>query len=178
MSEGLRGWGGSASVSEVGREDVRSSSGAFPVALHSVRLPWGGAISVCVTGSSSSAPPAPRPGGAGGADRARRKTDAELVSSLRERSGLTWETLAKALGVSRRSLHMWAAGSTVTPAHRAVMDRFERLLDDFGPLPPAEVRSRLFDRSAGTAPIDRFRMERDEGKGVINGPVLAAHQMM
>lgn len=73
---------------------------------------------------------------------------------------------------------MGAAGSTVTPAHRAVMDRFERLLDDLGPLPPAEVRSRLFDRSAGTAPIDRFRMVRDEGRGVINGSVLAAHQMM
>lgn len=178
MGEGLRVWSGSASAPEVRREDTRSSSGALPVTLRSVRMPWGGAISICVTGSSSTEPPAPRAEGAGEAVRMRRKTDAELISSLHERSGLTWETLAKVLGVSRRSLHMWAAGSTVTPAHRAVMDRFELLLNSFGPLPSSEVRARLFDRSAGTAPVDRFRMERDGGKSVINGPVLAAHQMM
>lgn len=109
----------------------------------------------------------------------RRKTDAELICSLRERSGLTWEVLAKTLGVSRRSLHMWAAGATVTPAHRLVMKRFEELLDSFGPLSPAEIKAKLLERPAsGKAPIDQFRMTRDGSKRDINGPVLSAYQMM
>ena len=74
---------------------------------------------------------------------------------------------------------MWAAGATVTPSHRAVMERFEELLNSFGQLPPAEIKSKLFERSAaGKAPIDQFRMTRDGPKRVINGPVLNAYQMM
>lgn len=108
-----------------------------------------------------------------------RKSDAELIRSLRERSGLTWELLARALGVSRRSLHMWAAGATVTAAHRAVMERFERLLDGHGPSSPADTRAWLFDRGAnGEAPIDSFRASRDGGKREINGPVLTASEML
>ena len=108
-----------------------------------------------------------------------RKSDAELVRSLRERSGLTWELLARVLGVSRRSLHMWAAGATVNAAHRAVMERFERLLDGHGTSSPADTRAWLFEREAsGRAPIDSFRASRDGGKREINGPVLTASEML
>lgn len=108
-----------------------------------------------------------------------RKTDAELVKDLHDRSGLTWDLLAKTLGVSRRALHLWAGGATVTFSHRAVMERFERLLDSFGNIPATEIRARLFDRAAGgQAPIDRFRMTREGDKRTINGPALKAYEML
>ena len=36
------------------------------------------------------------------------------VLEIRRLSGLTWEQLAKLLGVSRRSVHFWASGKTLT----------------------------------------------------------------
>lgn len=180
MYEMQGGYGGSrSSVLEVPRKGMETVSGALPlsVAMDSL-LPCGeysvwrkGSVAIEFSGSQAL--------GGSGAKRERRKTDSELVRSLRERSGLTWETLAKTLGVSRRSLHMWAAGATVTPAHRSMMDRFEELLDSLGPLPPTEVKARLFERAAaGKALIDQFRMTRDGAKREINGPVLNAYQMM
>lgn len=180
MYEMQGGYGrSSSSVLEVPRKGMETVSGALPLsaAMDSL-LPCGeysawrkGSVAIEFSGSQTL--------GGSGAKQERRKTDSELVRSLRERSGLTWETLAKTLGVSRRSLHMWAAGATVTPAHRSMMDRFEELLDSLGPLPPAEVKAKLFERAAaGKALIDQFRMTRDGAKREINGPVLNAYQMM
>lgn len=180
MYEMQGGYGGSrSSVLEVPRKGMETVSGALPLsaAMDSL-LPCGeysvwrkGSVAIEFSGSQAS--------GGSGAKQKRRKTDSELVRSLRERSGLTWEALAKTLGVSRRSLHMWAGGATVTPAHRSTMNRFEELLDSLGPLPPTEVKAKLFERAAaGKALIDQFRMTRDGAKREINGPVLNAYQMM
>lgn len=172
--------GSSSSTLDVPRTDMGSVSGAL--LTHAVKDDsslWSGvfpmwrrgSVSIEFSGSQALEDRVPK--------QERRKTDAELVRSLRERSGLTWEILAKTLGVSRRSLHMWAAGATVTPAHRSVMNRFEELLDSFGPLSPAETKAKLFESPAvGKAPIDQFRMTRDGSKRDINGPVLNAYQMM
>lgn len=181
MYEMQGGYGGSSSsVLDVQRKGMETVSGALPLSatidgslLQCGVFPvWRGeSVAIEFSGSQTL--------GGSGAKRERRKTDSELVRSLRERSGLTWETLAKTLGVSRRSLHMWAAGATVTPAHRSMMDRFEELLDSLGPLPPTEVKAKLFERAAaGKALIDQFRMTRDGAKREINGPVLNAYQMM
>lgn len=180
MYEMRGGYGGSrSSVLDVPHRGMETVSGALPLsaAIDSL-LPCGdysvwrkGSVAIEFSGSQV-------PGGSG-AKQERRKTDSELVRSLRERSGLTWEALAKTLGVSRRSLHMWAAGATVTPAHRSTMNRFEELLNSLGPLSPAEVKAKLFERpAAGKALIDWFRMTRDGSKREINGPVLNAYQMM
>lgn len=105
-------------------------------------------------------------------------SDAELVSCLHERSGLTWEQLAKLLGVSRRSVHMWAAGSSVTSVHRAVMERLGKLLDDLD-LPPDRARNRLFERGVdGTTLYDRFCAQRNGGRAEINGPLADAFRLL
>lgn len=108
----------------------------------------------------------------------RPKSDSDLVTSLHDRSGLTWEQLAKAIGVSRRSLHMWAAGSTVTYAHRRVMERFDRLVSEIG-MTPEETRIKLLEqRTEGESLLDEFRRTRNDGRREINGPALSAFEML
>ena len=108
----------------------------------------------------------------------RPKSDSELVISLHDRSGLTWEQLAKTIGVSRRSLHMWAAGSTVTRAHRVAMERLDRLIARIN-MAPNETRAKLLEqRLEGGSLLDQFRRERDAGRREINGPVFNAYEML
>lgn len=46
---------------------------------------------------------------------------ASAVLEVRRISGLTWEQLASVLGVSRRAVHLWAAGRPLQPANEAVL---------------------------------------------------------
>ncbi len=50
---------------------------------------------------------------------------ADVVRQLRDRSGLTWDQLARAVGVDKRSLHNWAGGA---PTSAANQERLQRLL--------------------------------------------------
>jgi len=50
------------------------------------------------------------------------------IGELRRLSGLTWEQLARMLGVSRRSLHFWASGKPMTPSHEERLHRVLSLL--------------------------------------------------
>lgn len=45
------------------------------------------------------------------------------ISELRRFSGLTWDQLARLFNVSRRSLHFWASGKTMTPANEEHLQR-------------------------------------------------------
>ncbi|MCY3020093.1 MAG: helix-turn-helix domain-containing protein [Planctomycetota bacterium] len=45
------------------------------------------------------------------------------VSELRQLSGLSWDQLARILGVSRRSIHFWASGKTLTQANEEKLNR-------------------------------------------------------
>ncbi|GAB1328387.1 hypothetical protein ACE1SV_27260 [Streptomyces sennicomposti] len=45
------------------------------------------------------------------------------VRMLRERSGLSWQQVARLFGVSRRAVHMWAAGGRMTDHHAALLGR-------------------------------------------------------
>jgi DNA-binding transcriptional regulator YiaG len=49
----------------------------------------------------------------------------EAIAELRRLTGLTWEQLARLLDVSRRSLHFWASGQTLSPANE---ERLQRLV--------------------------------------------------
>lgn len=171
--------GGSASAIEVPHQEAGSISGATTLCPEVYTSPLWPRNRLLRGPVSASVAPIGDSGFRENGVLVRRKTDSELIIDLHSRSGLTWESLAKALGVSRRSLHMWASGTTVTAAHRAVMERFESLLDSFGKISPADAKLRLLERSAGEpALIDQFRMKRDGGKRVINGPVLSAAEML
>lgn len=102
----------------------------------------------------------------------------DLVVSLHERSGLTWEQLAQVLGVSRRSLHLWAKGARVSKEHYHAMEQFDELLTKVN-VPPEDMKRYLFTpRFDGRTPLDIFRKSLDRERVAISGPALLAYQML
>lgn len=53
------------------------------------------------------------------------QTPSAAMMELRRLSGLTWDQLARLFGITRRSLHFWASGKPLAPAHE---ERLSRLL--------------------------------------------------
>lgn len=45
------------------------------------------------------------------------------IRALRETSGLSWQQIARLFGVSRRAVHMWAAGGRMTDHHAELLER-------------------------------------------------------
>ncbi len=54
-----------------------------------------------------------------------RTGDGSVIAELRCRSGLNWDQLARLFGVTRRSLHFWASGKTMSADNR---ERLQRLI--------------------------------------------------
>jgi len=83
------------------------------------------------------------------------------LSELRRLSGLSWEQLARIMGVSRRSLHFWASGK---PMARTNEEHLQRVL--------GVVRS--IDR--GSASANRTALLASMDPEMIGVDLLAAHQ--
>jgi len=89
------------------------------------------------------------------------QTPSATLLELRRLSGLTWDQLARLFGITRRSLHFWASGKPLTPAHE---ERLSRLL--------ATVRR--LDR--GSAHANRTRLLGVHTDGCIPFDLLVAGQ--
>lgn len=68
---------------------------------------------------------------------------AEAVKRLRAQSGLTWDELARAFGVSRRTVHAWASGTRLNQAHAARLSVLARVVDSLAADNPEEARAAL-----------------------------------
>lgn len=66
-----------------------------------------------------------------------------MVRDLQRRSGLTWNELARALGVSRRVVHHWAAGQRPSERHARRIEQLATLISSIGALSPDHTRARL-----------------------------------
>ena len=80
----------------------------------------------------------------------------DSIRSIYERSGLTWEQLARLFGVSRRAVHSWASGSRVSARH------LEAIFDLAGQLSrrvavPEANRAWLMDSSMGPSVYEQIR---------------------
>lgn len=56
-----------------------------------------------------------------------RKQQVDFLREIKEKSGLTWDQLAKGFGVSRRTVHMWMAGGKMSAGNQ---ERLIRLATD------------------------------------------------
>jgi DNA-binding transcriptional regulator YiaG len=68
---------------------------------------------------------------------------AKSVRSLHQRSGLTWDELAKIFGVTRRSLYNWSIGGQVSAANARAIAEVIRSLHEIDAGDPKITRSRL-----------------------------------
>lgn len=66
---------------------------------------------------------------------------AEAVKRLRVRSGLTWDELARAFGVSRRTVHAWASGTRMNQVHAERLSVLARIIDGLAADDPARARA-------------------------------------
>ncbi len=91
-------------------------------------------------------------------------SSAELIAELRTSTSFTWEQTAKLFGVSRRTVHLWAAGGNMASQneeHLAELLREVRAIRASG-LP--DQRLQLF------AVLDRERHARSSSGNDINRP--------
>lgn len=95
---------------------------------------------------------------------------AEAVLEVRRLSGLTWDELASVFGVSRRALHHWASGSTLTPAHLHQVHRVLHLTRRLSQGTSDTMRLRLLTPSvSGATGIDLLRACDYDGVELLFG---------
>jgi transcriptional regulator with XRE-family HTH domain len=83
---------------------------------------------------------------------------AAAVRELRRRSGLTWQELADALGVSRRAVHLWVNGGGVSTWHIRMIDHLTGLVSELAADDPAVTRERLLaPQPSGFSLLAEFR---------------------
>ncbi len=82
------------------------------------------------------------------------------IAELRRLSGLTWERLAKVLGVSRRSLHFWASGKPINTANEERLFRMLAVLKAADRGSARENRAMLLTEQRGVIPVDLLAMGR------------------
>ncbi len=74
---------------------------------------------------------------------------ATRVRNLKERSGLTWEQLARLFSVSVRSLHLWANGGRISSRNLERLSRLEALVESLGCSDADQCRDSLLSPGLG-----------------------------
>lgn len=100
--------------------------------------------------------------------------EASLVKWIKEQSGLTWDQIAGALGVSRRTLHFWANGARVSADNAEALHAFAAVVRAAAGGSPAATRSALLATGDdGLSTVGRFRHEQFLQSGQINETFLS-----
>lgn len=95
-----------------------------------------------------------------------------LVTALHDESGLTWEQLARMLGVTRRSLHSWAAGTRISNVNLESVSRALSQVRALKGRTPEDRRNELLDPGAAAESIfDRLRKAASERTAVVDPPL-------
>jgi hypothetical protein len=104
-------------------------------------------------------------------DAANIPTTAQAVQYLHDTSGLTWEQVSQLLGVSRRAVHMWAAGGAMSSGHEVILRRITAIIEQLQAASPSECRAAILaPRQSGQSIYDRLRSERARGDRITGAP--------
>lgn len=86
---------------------------------------------------------------------------AEVVTEIRQRSGLTWEQIARLVGVARRSLHLWAKGRSISAPNADRLRQVLALVRSVDTGDPKTTKDRLLTPSDhGQSLFEAFTVER------------------
>lgn len=104
---------------------------------------------------------------------------ATLVKKIHDESGLTWDQLSKALGVSRRSVHLWASGGRINGRHMELLSELARMVRNAPVTTPAAVRSWLLvSKSGQPSPLEAFKAQHKRGETTVSGVGYTASQLL
>lgn len=91
--------------------------------------------------------------------------DKDQVLWLKQHSGLTWDQIGRALGVSRRAVHMWASGGRMNQSHAGLLREFAARVREVEGATPERTRAALFAIDpSGYSIIDAFRRRHASGE--------------
>lgn len=85
----------------------------------------------------------------------------EIVTRLKNDSGLTINQIGRALGVSKRSVYNWSKGATVSPLKESRIRDLNNLVFSLDADSPSERRRLLLNSSRGSSIYKKFL---DSGK--------------
>jgi transcriptional regulator with XRE-family HTH domain len=102
-----------------------------------------------------------------------------IVRDLHARSGLTWEQLGRLLGVSRRAVHLWAAGGRVNSRHLELLTQLRGIIDGL-PAENASQRRTLIFQAHQTGPsiFDTFLRQHTGEEGVVAGTPFSPDELL
>lgn len=92
------------------------------------------------------------------------------VEELKEVSGLTWEQTASALGVRRRTLHLWQRGGGIREEHDARLRAMRRLVGTLLDLDGGGAREQLLDQTHGSSLLSLLARGDDPSTLVVEAP--------
>lgn len=95
-------------------------------------------------------------------------TSAELVARVHDDSGLTWDQLARYFGVSRRAVHLWAAGGRMSASNEELLMHLVDIVDSMADLSPEARRQALLSQGSGLNIVDTERARRSSNRSDIN----------
>jgi DNA-binding transcriptional regulator YiaG len=96
------------------------------------------------------------------------ESTSRLLAEVREQSGLTWDQLARYFGVSRRAVHLWAAGGRMTASNAELLARLSSAISSLGDMEPSSRRQALLRSEAGLNIVDAERAKRSSKDTDIN----------
>lgn len=91
-------------------------------------------------------------------------TTAEAIGELRAETSFTWEQVAKLFGVSRRTVHMWAAGGKMAAHNEEQLSTVLNEVRDLRASAPMDERMRLLHL------LDSHRAQHASRGSDINRP--------
>lgn len=89
------------------------------------------------------------------------QTAREVLDEIKGVSGLTWDQVARIMGVSRRSVHMWLNAKPMASENEERVHRVRQILRELGGRSQLETRSRLLDTRDGDS-VFRLLVQQDD----------------
>jgi len=106
-------------------------------------------------------------------------TTGTIVQELREKSGLTWDQLGRLLGVSRRAVHLWAAGGRMNARHLEVVTKLYGIVASLPAADASQRRMLLFKTRQGMPSIfEAFLREHASDEGTVAGTPFMPDQLL
>jgi transcriptional regulator with XRE-family HTH domain len=101
------------------------------------------------------------------------------VTWLHAESGLTWEQLGRALGVSRRAVHLWARGGRMNSINAENLNALVGIVRELaGSSPDANRAALLAARPAGRSLFDEFRQRVHDARTDVTGTPWRPDQLI
>jgi len=89
-------------------------------------------------------------------------TPRDMLDEIKNASGLTWDQVGRTLGVSRRSVHLWLQGKTVSAANEERLHSVLYIVRLLAGRSQLDVRSKLLDKTGGVSVVELLGAGRDD----------------